>query len=176
MGLSNDIIKQIEKGKQPFKLLYDEYYVQLFRFIYQRVESVDIAKDIISETFITVYQKLHLYKDIGKSFDSWLYKIGYNHIISYYRKEKKARFIGLTEVSVKYIANEFSVEETIINEDFIHHLFKELTDEEIEFISMRYIEGRPFKEIAEIFDMQEGAVKMKIYRILSTLKELKNLQ
>jgi RNA polymerase sigma-70 factor (ECF subfamily) len=35
---------------------------------------------------------------------------------------------------------------------------------------MRFFEKRPFKEIAEIKESNESAVKMKVYRLLDKLK------
>ena len=40
----------------------------------------------------------------------------------------------------------------------------------MQLIEMRFFEERPFKEIAEIMNKKESAIKMKVYRILEKLK------
>jgi RNA polymerase sigma-70 factor, ECF subfamily len=40
----------------------------------------------------------------------------------------------------------------------------------MQLIEMRFFEGRPFKEMADILEKKESAVKMKVYRILEKLK------
>ena len=47
---------------------------------------------------------------------------------------------------------------------------KELKIGDLQLIEMRFFEGRPFKEMAEILNKKESAVKMKVYRILEKLK------
>lgn len=171
MSLSNQVIKEIQKGNKPFKILYDSYYVQVFRFIYQKIESVDTAKDITSDTFIKVYQNLNKYKDMGKPFDAWLYRLAYNEVMGFYRKTKQNRFYGIDEMPTKSLADELDIQEKLINEDLVRLLFKGLKEDDVELINLRFVEGRPFLEIGEILNLNEGAVKMKIYRLVKELKE-----
>ena len=52
----------------------------------------------------------------------------------------------------------------------IHGLLQHLEEEDVQVLEMRFFEKRPFKEIAEIRDSNESAVKMKVYRLLGKLK------
>lgn len=171
MGLSNDTVTQIQKGKKPFKILYDEYYVPVFRFVYRRVESVDIAKDVTADAFVLIYQNLNKYRDIGKSFDSWIIKVTHNQILSFYRNSKRKKTIAIDNSDAFQIVDGLDIEKKIINEDFVTSIFNGLTENEKELLIMRFFEERPFKEIAEILEMEEGAVKMKIYRLVKQIKQ-----
>ena len=50
------------------------------------------------------------------------------------------------------------------------HALKGLKESDLQLIEMRFFEGRAFKEIADITEKKESAVKMKLYRILDKLK------
>jgi RNA polymerase sigma-70 factor (ECF subfamily) len=47
---------------------------------------------------------------------------------------------------------------------------QDLDEDEIQLLEMRFFEKRPFKEMAEINDSSESAIKMKVYRLLDKLK------
>jgi RNA polymerase sigma-70 factor (ECF subfamily) len=56
--------------------------------------------------------------------------------------------------------------------DLLLIAMQELDEDEVQLLEMRFFEKRPFKEIAEIKDSNESAVKMKVYRLLDKLKGL----
>lgn len=43
---------------------------------------------------------------------------------------------------------------------------------EIQYIELRFLEDRPFKEVAEIIGVSENYAKVKTYRILDKMKNL----
>jgi RNA polymerase sigma-70 factor (ECF subfamily) len=49
---------------------------------------------------------------------------------------------------------------------------KELPEDELQLIEMRFFEKRAFKEIAEIMMMTENNAKVKLYRILERIKKI----
>ena len=52
------------------------------------------------------------------------------------------------------------------------HILERLKEEELEVIELRFLEGRPFKEVAEILGITETYAKVKTYRILEKMKKL----
>lgn len=52
------------------------------------------------------------------------------------------------------------------------HILENLTESEIQFIQLRFIEERPFKEVAEILSISENYAKVKTYRVLEKMKRL----
>jgi len=49
---------------------------------------------------------------------------------------------------------------------------EKLSLEKSQLIELRYFEGRSLKQIASIFALSEANAKMKVYRIIETLKRL----
>jgi len=50
-------------------------------------------------------------------------------------------------------------------------VIKDLPEDELHLVELRFFEKRPFKEIAEILDITETNAKVKLYRILERVKK-----
>jgi RNA polymerase sigma-70 factor, ECF subfamily len=154
-----------------FSVLYDRYYVQIFRFVYQRTDSEDSAADLTSQVFLKAMLSLKKYQFRGLPFASWLYRVATNEVNLEYRKSKLQRVFSTSTENLLNVAQEFPDDGT---EDMIQSILKSLNTlnyEEMELMEMRYFEKRPFKEIAEITGITENNLKVKVHRIIQKLKE-----
>ena len=87
-----------------------------------------------------------------------------------FRNNTKSRVVKLKSDHLENLIDE--IEENHLD-DFKPQLLsvlKELKESDLQLIEMRFFEGRAFKEIAEITEKNESAVKMKLYRVLEKLK------
>ena len=48
----------------------------------------------------------------------------------------------------------------------------QLEEEDLQLVEMRFMEKRPFKEVAEILGITENNAKVKLYRALEKLKKI----
>lgn len=110
------------------------------------------------------------YEPRGFPFSSWLYRIAINEVNSRYRKSKKERVINIDDASLQNVISEINESYSEEKEDALLGAIQMLDEEEVQLLEMRFFEKRPFKEIAEIKDSTESAVKMKVYRLLEKLK------
>ena len=72
--------------KEAFKILYDQYFDDIRRYIYYRSGDQELATDIAQEAFITVWEKKFDYHP--NKTKSLLYKIASDKFLSHYRKGK----------------------------------------------------------------------------------------
>ncbi len=84
-----EIINAAKQNMHNFSFLYDKYYVPVYRFIYNRVENMEVATDLCSQTFLKAMSGLVHYKIMGLPFSSWLFKIARNEINQHYRTKKR---------------------------------------------------------------------------------------
>lgn len=68
----------------------DRYGDALFRFAYQRVREVDIAEDLVQETFLAAMRAKDRFKG-NSSEKTWLYGILKHKIIDHFRRKKHDR-------------------------------------------------------------------------------------
>ncbi len=165
-----DLINLAKQDSNYFAPIYKKYHEQIFRFIYQRMESQDDAADITSQVFLKALINLNKYEFRGYPFSSWLYKIALNEVNQHYRNTKNKRLVNIDETEIKEIIVESG---DFFNEEKREKLLKtlsELNEEKLILIEMRFFEKRAFKEIGQILNITENNAKVRTYRVLEEMK------
>jgi len=165
---------QIEKAQadpKDFEPLYNQYYEDVFRFAYQRLESREEAADLTSQVFLKALVHLRQFRFRGVPFSAWLFRIAINEIITYYARSKKNRLVNIETAKLKELYEE---SDTGLKEERIARIISEikgLKGDDLLLIEMRFFENRSFKEIGEIMSITENNAKVKVYRILDKMKQ-----
>lgn len=154
-----------------FDKLYDKYYKPVFLFIYNRVDSLDTASEITSQTFLKAMINLPKYKPQGLPFASWLFKIARNETNLFFRKQKTERsfYLNLSEEH-SLIGDLIPEKQDVDPQTILKPLLESLKTEELELVELRYFEKRSFLEISNILNISENNAKVKVHRILGRLK------
>ncbi|MEQ9007847.1 MAG: sigma-70 family RNA polymerase sigma factor, partial [Ekhidna sp.] len=75
--------------KNDLKVLYDEYFESIRGFIYYKCGDIDLADDLVQETFIKIWNKRdEIEKETVKSL---LYTIANNMLINHFNHQKVVR-------------------------------------------------------------------------------------
>lgn len=169
------LIRRAQESPNNFGPLYEKYFEQIFRFVYQRLSSKDEAADITSIVFLKALLNIKKYKDRGFPFSSWLYRIALNELNSMFRKNKVRRTINTTTEQLNFLLNQFS-DKTVENEleerkQKLIILIKQLSLQDSNLIEMRFFEGMSFKEISVILNTTENNAKVKTYRLIDKLRK-----
>jgi RNA polymerase sigma-70 factor (ECF subfamily) len=172
LSADDQLVLAAKADREFFGELYNKYFDSVARFVYQRTGTKDEAFDITQQVFIQAMMALDKYESRGFPFSSWLYRIALNEISSRYRKSKNQRTINIDDTSVQNVMGEINEPVSEEKVDLLLIAMQELDEDEVQLLEMRFFEKRPFKEIAEIKDSNESAVKMKVYRLLDKLKSI----
>lgn len=176
----NDIqkeLQQIEAAKLDparFDVLYDAYYKPIFVFIHRRVEDEDLTADLTSLVFLKALVNIKKYEYKGVPFSAWLFRIAFNEINMYFRKNKADRIVSLQQSSIATIVAEAEVENDTEAQQKVLQTLKLLSEPEMQLIELRFFEKHSFAEVGAILDITENNAKVKVYRILDKLKGLLN--
>lgn len=93
-----DIIRLAKTGdKWAFEMLVEKYKPVIEKFSFQFGIKQEHISDVVQETFIKVYRKIHHYHK-GK-FSTWVYQITLNAARDFHRRKK--RELKIMEKSVK---------------------------------------------------------------------------
>ena len=164
-------IQKAKEDREYFGFLYEKYFQQLFLFIFKKVQNEDLSGDICSKTFMKAMMNIDKYEDRGFPFSSWLYRIASNEVNFYFRAQKKEVTVQINENQATTIAQEIDLGN---NEEQLHLILSKLEElplEKSQLIEMRFFEKCSFKEIGSIFDITEASAKMRVYRIIKSLKK-----
>jgi RNA polymerase sigma-70 factor (ECF subfamily) len=169
---------------EAFSLLYENNYNLLLNYAVRRTGNVEIAKDIVSETFFKAIKNLGMYEWRNIPFSAWLYRIANNEINQYFRKShyRAESLEAMRERQNFEIVLDYNLEEVMVaqeeleenNKQFLFYREKiaELPLKYQEVLSLRYFEGKTTKEICQILGKREGTVKSLIHRGLERLRKV----
>ncbi|HEX8516015.1 MAG TPA: sigma-70 family RNA polymerase sigma factor [Bacteroidia bacterium] len=165
-------IEAAKKDPARFSILYDKYYKPVFVFIHRRTLDVDVSADIASQVFLKALINLKQYQFRGVPFSAWLFRIAFNEINMYFRKNNADRVVSLDSTGIGNIIGEVEEEEnTEVRQQMLKAL-KELSLEDTQLIELRYFEKRSFAEVGSIIGITENNAKVKVYRILDKIKKI----
>ena len=165
-------IKHAKVNPEGFAPLYNKYYEQIFRYIYQRMDDSEKAFDITSQVFLKALNNIHKYEYRGVPFASWLYRIAKSELYQSFRDKKTHRTVNVDNYQLFEIVEELDEDKTIENRNQLINIIKKLDDSEIEMVELRYFEKRSFKEIGEILNITENNTKVKAHRVIKKMKKI----
>ncbi len=163
-------INMAKHDPTKFKPLYEKYYEQIFRFIYNRIEDKKLAYDITADVFYKSILKLPTYEYQHIPFSSWLYRIARNELIDIFRKNKAVRVVSINSLKIKDIIDDIELDYREEYKPQLIQLIENLDNDDLQLIEMRFFENKSFKNISEIISSTEAGVKMRLYRLLKEMR------
>lgn len=168
-------IQQSKADPGQFAPLYKKYYSAIYKYVYQRMDDIDVAGDVTSQIFIKALQNIHKYEFRGVPFSSWLYRIAKSELNQSFRDKAAVRTVNIDTQCISQFIEEFDEEDLEDQKIKLKYVLTQLKADELQLIELRFFEKRSFKEIAEILEMTENNAKVKSFRTLEKLKKLFNL-
>jgi len=169
----NEIVEQAKKDPRKFEVLYNKYFEQIFRYVYQRMDDIDTANDVTSQVFYKAITKLHKYEFRGVPFSSWLYRIAMSEVYQWFKDNKASRTVNMDSQGIFNLIKDdeqspdnFEDEDNSKLKQLLIKAIAELPEKDLQIIEMRYFEKRSYKEIGKILDITENNDKVKAYKIL----------
>lgn len=166
------IIQKAQEDPRYFAPIYERYYEQIFLFINKRVINEELTAELTSLTFYSCLKNLRRFEYRKVPFSAWLYRIASNEINMFFRKQKKLhRAVSLDDHKIHILAEALETGEDYDPQELVIRLLEGMNQEDIQFIELRFFEGRSFREVGQILNLTEGNAKVKTYRILKRLKK-----
>lgn len=166
-------IKRAKTDPEGFAPLYNKYYEQIFRYIYQRMDDTETAFDITSQVFLKALNNIHKYEYRGVPFASWLYRIAKSELYQSFRDKKAKRTVNIESFQISEIEEEICENDKALERRTkLLNIIRQLDNSEIEMIELRFFEKRSFKEIAEILNIKENNAKVKAHRVIKKMKKI----
>ena len=160
--------------KDAFGMLYDHYHVSVYRFVYYRVGSVQLAEDLTGETFFRALRSMNGFRWQGRDFGAWLMTIARNLTTDHF-KSGRSRLEQTTEdmstLDTETEGPESSVLAHLTNEALLRAL-RELPQDQQDCLVMRFLQGMSIAETAAVLGRSDGAVKQLQLRGVRNLAKL----
>ncbi len=166
---SSDREREIEAA---FLALYEKEVDPLFRHCYLRVFHRERAKEIAQEAFCRVWTFIAEGKEV-RHLRGFVYKIANNLIIDEARKKREESLEVLQEVGFEP-SDDGGMEDLKqkIDAQSVIMTLKALEEPFREVLTLRYIDGFPPKEIAQILSITADLVSVRLHRGKKMLREM----
>jgi len=161
--------------KKEFSKIYDQCIDKIYRFVYLKVNSQEIAEDLCSETFLRGWEAFKASQNQNnpkiENPSAFLYKIARNLITDYYREKGKAQIVSAENTRI--IDPRVNLEEkAALNSEMerVRLALINLKEDYQDIIIWSYLDQLSAAEIAQILDKSEGAVRVMLHRALKALQ------
>lgn len=147
-----------------FEEIYDRYAPQVFRVCLGYTNDADQAKDLVQETFISVWKSLSGFRNESQV-STWIFRIATNHCLR--ALEVAGR---MPSAQMPFELADLQEESPEENLRILYRCIAELDETERIIISLE-LEGLPQVEIAAVVGLSNGNVRVKIHRIKEKLAQ-----
>lgn len=158
-----------------FGQLVQKYQDRLFNTMVHVTGSRKEAEDVVQDAFVLAYVKLEMFA--GKSaFYTWLCRIAFNISVSRrHRKRPEVSVESMREASGNEPTDGAETAEQYAErrerEAQVYVALDQLSDEQRSILVLREMEGCCYEAIAEVLELPVGAVRSRLHRARSQLRE-----
>lgn len=167
------------RDPDAFAVLFENYSDKIYRLAVSLLEDEAEAEGIVQETFMRFFERLDQFEGRSK-ISTWLYRVSYNAAVDLLRQQKP-------HLSIDSIADDDDMPAPVVFVDWSKWPEGVLSDDEITaeldraiaslpekyraIFILREIEGLSTRETAQVTNLSESAVKVRLHRARLSLRE-----
>ncbi len=163
------LIRQFKEGDSAaFNELYQRHLGHIYRRVRFVVPEADV-EDVTQEVFLAALRSLPSFRGDAQ-FSTWLRALANNKVAEYYRKRGRKQEppeVPLSERLPDRTPTAAGTEERIV----LKKALREMPAQYQEVILLRFAEGLPFNEIANVTGQSLEATKSLFRRAMSALRD-----
>ncbi|MCG8574454.1 MAG: RNA polymerase sigma factor [Flavobacteriales bacterium] len=163
---------QKTKDSEAFRYVYDLLSPQLYFTALRYLNDEAEAKDVLQESFVTVYLKIKKYKGKG-SFEGWVKRILINNCLQRLKKRNKEE-LPIGEYLQHTEQNESEDEQKAELQKRLLQGLKLLPDGFRTILNLYVLENYSHKEIAQLLGIKESSSRSQLNRAKQALKKILN--
>jgi len=157
--------------QKKFSQLYDQYIDKIYRFVFLKVNSQEVAEDLTSETFLRGWRTFKEQEEKIGNPPAFLYQIARNLVIDFYREKGKTQLVS-TEFAQIDDPDNNPEEKALLRSDIdaVKQCLGNLKEDYQNMVIWHYLDDLSIPEIAKIMQKPEGTVRVTLHRALKALK------
>ena len=154
-----------------FIAAYDAHADAIFRYCYFKVYDRERAKDLMQETFTKTWEYLARGREV-EALRPFLYRTAHNLCVNDLVRAKAYSLDEMSDVAGFDPADtRMASPEEESEKELMLATIEKLEPEERDVLLMRYVEGLPVSEIAQILNLAPNTASVRIHRALKHLRE-----
>jgi RNA polymerase sigma-70 factor (ECF subfamily) len=169
------LVELAQRGdSEAFGQVYDLYVDSVYRYVYYRLGSHQLAEDLTSETFLRALRRIDSFTWQGRDIGAWFVTIARNLVTDHFKSSRFRLEVTTAEMLDRDRADD-GIEDTVVERMQHVELLKavrQLRHDQQECIVLRFLQGLTVAETAEVMGRSDGAVKQLQLRAVRALAGL----
>jgi RNA polymerase sigma factor (sigma-70 family) len=173
-GASDETLMQAVRDGDVSQLgqLFERYHTRLFEFLSRMTGNRVAAEDLVQDVFVRILKYRGTYRDDGR-FETWLFRIARNARTDYFRRSVPVDSLPDSMLELPADgpgpAAQLEMDRDVAR---LRRALLQLRDDRRELIVLARYQGMRHDEIAELLDIEVGAVKVRLHRAIAELRDL----
>jgi RNA polymerase sigma factor (sigma-70 family) len=157
------------QSNRYFEHLYSRYSDKVYRKCLMFTKDPVKAEDFTHDIFLRLIMRLSSFKEQSR-FSTWLFSITYNYCTDQMRNNRKKAEVPVDD-EMDWLDDNADEDLMEMEAGRLQSALAYLTMEEQSLLLMKYQDEVSIKEIADIHNLSESAVKMRLKRAKEKLKK-----
>ena len=173
MLVEPELIEKARNGDGPaFNQVVLAYRKRILGTISRLIGRPEDVEDVAQEVFVRLYYSLDQLRTT-EVFEPWLHRLTVNAAYDYLRKRKRRTESRMADLSEQQVILADSVAGGRQQEserqkgkvrDFVDALFRHVSEEDRLLLTLKEVEGLSLKELEQIYNVNENALKVRLFR------------
>ena len=177
----NELLSRIatDRSEAAFRSLFEEFAPRIKSYMMRQGADAATAEELAQETLLTVWRKAGLYASDKGSPGSWIFAIARNLRIDRIRRQTAWQELTDEDAAAIPSDDEPPDEQASLRQRQarVRAMLRTLPSDQLEVVTLAFIDGLSHSEIAERLDLPLGTVKSRIrlayQKVRSALEDLR---
>lgn len=161
--------------ERSFRLVYEEVFPILMRVVYHVTGNVDLSEEICQEAFIRFFDKQMSFPSLNDA-KYWLIRVSKNLAINHVkRKSREMSMVEKLKKAPTPHANATDGEKVLMEKEtrrLVQEAIEELPEKFRMVIVLKEYSDMDYKQIAQVLNISESNVKVRVYRARKMLESI----
>ncbi len=157
-----------------FDAACEECFAPVRRYVLSRVRDPEAAQDLLGDIFERALRNWHTFEHRSTP-RAWILGIA-RHVIADYRRQVSSRLVSIEVLAPEELLPDAESPEDTVRKKYEMELMRqtiaELDEREQDLLALRYVAELPFREIGAVLGIQEGAVRVRLHRVIGRLRAM----
>jgi RNA polymerase sigma-70 factor (ECF subfamily) len=168
-----ELIKRAQKGDSAaFNEIVLAYRKRILGAIARLIARPEEVEDVAQEVFLRLYFSLDQLRTV-EVFEPWLYRLTKNAACDYLRKQRRRPEFRMSDLSEQQVVMADAVAGGKADQDEQHQrkiresvdaLLGAVFEDDRTLLMLKEVEGLSLKELEKIYDVNENALKVRLFR------------
>lgn len=167
-------VRATQEDPTAFGVLYRRYLDRVYSYAFYQLGDHHDAEDATARTFLAALRAIGTFRDEGASFRAWLFRIARNTVANAHRSRARRRTEPIEAMLADPPAPDADPAGLSLRADDARRVraaLAQLPDERRQVVLLRFADDLSAREIGQVLDRSEGAVRVLLHRALRDLAE-----